>query len=225
MISVVTLIRDSQPMMNRQILYMNGLKMPPDIEVVFVDHANVPEINFGVTPKFKASIIRYADRTPWIIPSLMNFARKHCNGDYIMKLDVDVMLSKEWVEYAVESKDDYAEFKKIEAVLDENGKLKEAIRFTNNVFHNISWAGGPGISWTSTKVFDRLEGWDSRYDGLGFGCDLDCKRRYLQLVLNEDYMPPAMGPDIYMLPEKPSKLRPYDLLHSELKRGEFAPKR
>lgn len=224
-VSVVTLIRDSQQMMNRQVLYMNSLNLPSDIEVVFVDHANTPQVSFEEKPEFEAFIVRYQDRTPWIIPTLMNFARQYCHGKYIMKLDVDVMLSKAWVDYALKSDDDYAEFKKIEAFLDEKGNLKEAVRITKNVFHNICWAGGPGISWSSTEVFDRLEGWDTRYDGLGFGCDLDYKRRYLQLVLNEGFKVPSTGPDIYMLPEKPSKKRPYELLHTELKRGEFASKR
>lgn len=209
--SIIMFIRDSREMLRRQILYMNTLDIPKSIELVIVDHANNPPLEFVDEPNFNAKIVRHHDTTPWIVPSLVNFGRKHSEGEYLQIIGVDHMISSEWIKFATGNTPEYAHFLREYALLDGDANL---IPLRDKSGNKITQNGACGIVWVKTSVFDALGGYDTKLNGDICGSDKDFRRRYGGNAIKQFRM-------LYMLPEKPHKDRPYHLLHQELKRSEM----
>ena len=122
-VSIITPCRNSHEALRRIILYYNKYGLPANMEWIVVDHASEPVLHMEGA-NFNCKVIRHDDSSPWIIPTLTNRGVEASSGEYIMQLDIDRFVSLSWINFAKESTDQWAVFKKKTAMLDENGKLK-----------------------------------------------------------------------------------------------------
>ena len=170
-VSILMFIRDSHEMLRRQIIHMNSLKIPLWAELIIVDHANTPPLEFVVKPNFNAKIVRCEDRTPWIIPTLINLGRKHCCGEYIQIIGVDHMLSYDWIRAVGKTKEQYAHFTRYYALLNVKGEIEPVFKDNGRAEF---MSGSCGVKLVKMSIWDALGG----YDGTGCGEDLRFRFKY-----------------------------------------------
>ena len=130
-VSIVMPVRESYEMVRRQVLYINSLGLPPEIEVIIVDDGSNPKIILYDEPDFKYELVYREDEqySGWTIPRALNFGAKGARGEFLMFLGIDLMLSPELIKFALTAKNNYAVFKRKYALLLEDGTLLKILYY------------------------------------------------------------------------------------------------
>jgi hypothetical protein len=180
---------------------MNKLRIPDEIEVIFVDDFSLPPLTISVEPEFNLKLIRHADARPWTIAGAFNLGAETAKGQYMIFMGIDHMLSKPAIQFALDSVEEYAIVPKKYALLNDGGVLQ---RISGGYSPSAKW-------WISRNLFDKLNGFDAKkYVGRG-GEDLDILRRSR---LNRNQV--VADTFIYALPYPPDPRRPNDILYDSV---------
>jgi hypothetical protein len=124
-VSILFLVFESYEMVRRQVLYMNSLGLPEEVEVLFVDDGSNPPVILYDEPSFRHGVV-YRDKEPgetWTIPKAINFGASKAKGKFLFFLGADHMLSPELVEFFLRANVGYAVFRRKYAVMDRDGSL------------------------------------------------------------------------------------------------------
>jgi len=125
-LSIVTSVLDSHKVVERQILHYNRLKLPKNVEVVYVDDGSDPPINCDHMEKnFCFRVIATNDKRKWTQPAARNMGAKNAQGEFLLMADLDHIVTRKLVDAALNCKVDVIRFNREVAVIDETGKFTQ----------------------------------------------------------------------------------------------------
>lgn len=170
-VSIVNAILNSPEIARRQILHYNKIKLPEDVEIIFVDDGSEPPLDFtGMEMNFEFFLYATNDKRPWTQPAARNYGAKKAKGDFLILTDIDHIISNEIIEEARNCQVDVIRFKREVGVLDENGDFTQEMNVLREYgFDRNRLKIAPhGNSYIfRTKLFLELGGVDERYVGTG----------------------------------------------------------
>lgn len=114
-------------MVGRQIKHFKKMKLPDDIEVIFMDDGSDPSLNYYVDKcrirNSKIHIYPTGDTRPWTQACAKNLGARIANGEYLFMTDIDHILSREAIEAVYQFNGDKMEFTREYAILSNKGQI------------------------------------------------------------------------------------------------------
>lgn len=126
-LSLVIPVLNSHEIVRRQLLYFASMGLPSDVEVILVDDGSTPPLSANGTVVPYLRIVPTNDFRPWTQPLARNFGAKHATGEFLLMTDIDHIVPKRTIEWAMDMPYDYARFKREFGVLDEDGVFHQDI--------------------------------------------------------------------------------------------------
>lgn len=132
--SIVVAVLDSHEIVRRQILHLERIDLPEDVEIIFVDDGSKPPLTIPHGCRLKNFRIHATnDFRPWTQPIARNTGVKLAQGEYVICTDIDHILTRRLVDFVRTTTHDVVKFRRQVAVLDELGV------FTQDVDVMKSW--------------------------------------------------------------------------------------
>lgn len=126
-ISIVTPVYNSHKALRRQIKYYKRLKLPDDIEIIFIDDGSNPPLKFATHLLKNCRIYPTGDTRPWTQPCARNLGAKIAQGEYLLMTDIDHILPKTVIDAVYTFDKDKMEFPREFAILNNNGMIVQDI--------------------------------------------------------------------------------------------------
>lgn len=128
-LSIVTAVLNSPEVVRRHILHYKNMPLPDDVEWILVDDKSDPPLlklqeefpEDYTLPNLK--IYRHDRPGIWTQPAARNFGAKRATGDKLLCTDIDHILTKELIDFALTTEYDFCKLKREVAVLNEEGKF------------------------------------------------------------------------------------------------------
>jgi hypothetical protein len=111
----------------RQLLHYEKMNLPNDVEILYIDDGSDPPLSANGCKLNNFSIFATNDKRAWTQPIARNLGVKMAKGVRVLCTDIDHILTKELVNFVLESKYDYIKFRREVAILDENGDVTQDI--------------------------------------------------------------------------------------------------
>ena len=216
-LSIIIAVLDSHEIVDRQCKYWNCHGYDPnyggEVEFIIVDDGSDPSIFDTVTYRYpRVYTITTNDKRKWTQGLARMKGIEACSGEYIFCTDIDHIISREAIEFALSFDGDKAVFQRRFAYLDEDGRL---IRDKEKL---LAWGLNPaairdtelsdgvhGNTWLMrTQVFRELGGYNMDRCNSGThlqGEDREFNGRWSK-ASNRDkkYKAQVGGPPIYFFP-------------------------
>jgi len=211
-VSIVIAILDSHEVVRRQIRHFEGMDLSDAVEIVFVDDGSEPPIKVLEPGLRNFRLLKTHDYRPWTQGLARMKGIAAARGEYILCTDIDHIISREAVDFALQFTGDKAIFQRRFAYLDEDGNLvvdKEKL---------LAWGLNPmairdgqlsdgvhGNTWLMRKsVFQELGGYSLKRCNSGThlqGEDRHFNHRYNNAARAGKYAATVSGPPIYFFPQ------------------------
>jgi len=241
-VSIIFLVFESYEMTRRQVLYMNSLYLPDEVEVIFADDGSNPPVILYDKPNFRHKIVYREKKSLWTIPKIINYAVSFAEGVYLFFLGVDHILSPELVDYFSHSTAGYSVFRRKYALIDRQGRLLKIQYKGKREFEDCE-CDYTSLGWIKTNHFRKIGKMQEDLSGpIKGSADLNLFKKWCRLrdtsraaVIDKGL---RNNPTYYMLPEKKSvkllkgrigehwnlmsHLRPVNYLHHLPERDERA---
>jgi len=120
-LSIVIPVLDSHEGLRRQLLHMERIGLPDDTELILVDDGSDPPIEN--TSSLPVKILRTGDKRPWTWALARNRGAEEATGEYLLMFDLDHIVTRELMDFVVESDGPRIHFLRYFGVLDEEGVL------------------------------------------------------------------------------------------------------
>ena len=126
-LSVVIPVKDSHPIVRRQLVHFNKMNLTDDIEVIMIDDNSNPPLRATFSRYLNDNIQIYAsgDTRDWTIACARNLGIRIARGKYIFCTDIDHIISKELMADAYKFNGDRLEFRREWGVLDNRGNIRQ----------------------------------------------------------------------------------------------------
>lgn len=228
-LSIVIAVLDSHEIVRRQYEHWASLCFPDSVEVIVVDDGSNPPL-FESMPY--TGMIATNDSRRWTQGLARMKGIEAAQGEYIFCTDIDHIISKEAIDFALTFTGDKAVFQRRFAYLDEDGNL---VRDKDKL---LEWGllpsairdaelsdGVHGNTWLMRKeLFWELGGYSLERCNSGThlqGEDRDFNHRYTKAVEQGKAKPQVKGPPIYFFPmgryHVTGDENPFGLFHNMVK--------
>ena len=200
--SIIYNVLESYEVVRRQILYMSRI-VPRDWEVIIVDDGSVPPITIEKPDSLDLKIIYTHDERPWTQGIARNLGALKARGQYLWMLDIDHMISVEAIEAVKEFTGTKMVFRRIKAVLDENGNLCQDPKILKEYGCPDRYLEGDhGAGWNIFAMRRDLFIMTGGYvEVSGYGIeDVDFSERFGQELRKRKLPLHTVGPPIYIYP-------------------------
>lgn len=241
-LSIVIAVLDSQEIVLRQLAHFKRVGIAEQsVELVLIDDGSNPslikylwgpycpnnEVNLG-----SLRIIETRDFRRWTQGLARMKGIKEAQGEYIFCTDIDHIISKEAIDFALQFDGDKAVFQRRFAYLDEKGnlvrdrqKLLDWGLLPSAIRDNELSDGVHGNTWLMRKdLFQQLGGYalDRCNSGTHLqGEDREFNHRYTKAVEQGKAKPQVKGPPIYFFPMGRYHIKgdenPFGLFHNMVK--------
>ena len=208
--SVIFPVLESYEVVKRQILYMNGL-IPENWEVIILDDGSRPSLvqvlngfleDHNTIPHFK--LIETKDYRPWTQACATNRGAREAEGEYLLLMNIDHMLSLPMVKAIDAFNGDKMVFPRQWAVLNKKGYIVQ----DDATLFDYGWQGGKkhigagyGLQCIRREIYvDWLGGQDERFCGKYGNNDVDLSKRYAELHKQGKVQRAVIGPTMYVYP-------------------------
>ena len=176
-LSIVIPVLDSHEVVRRQCSYWNRLisEYFGQVEIILVDDGSEPPLTtipiIGPMPFIKS--IPTNDKSPWSEHMATNIGVEQAKGEYILKTDIDHIITKEVLDIAMRFDNDNVMmfFKRKEGKLDEKGNLIDL--GTERTTHANTFI-------LNRERFLEVGGYNEYGEGYGPGGSYDLMKRLLQ---------------------------------------------
>ena len=121
-VSIIITTLNSHDVVRRQLAYLNNMPLPEDVELVLIDDGSTPPVEIGKCD-FPIIFHRTNDFRPWTQAIARMDGVNLSNGDKLLCVDIDHIVTKKLVLFVRDTDYDFIKFKRRLAVLDENGIL------------------------------------------------------------------------------------------------------
>lgn len=213
-LSIVIAVLDSHEVVRRQILHFTRMKLSVDeVEFFIIDDGSDPSLHSYISSYLQnsgISIVETNDKRKWSQPCARNTGGDIARGERLLFTDIDHILTKEAIEFCINSDADKVMFPRRWGVLTGSGEVN---REENELFYyglneeqyakNGLVAGMHHNTFMMKRnLFYMLDGYDERFCGKYGGDDTDFSDRYSVLVRKEKKAKPhVLGPCIYVYPD------------------------
>jgi glycosyltransferase involved in cell wall biosynthesis len=166
-LSIVTPVLDSHAIVRRLILYYKKMRLPDDVEIIFVDDNSDPPLReFFKRYKLKRfHIYPTGDTRNWSIACSRNLGIQIAQGEYIFNTDVDHILSEKAIGDAYNFTGDKMFFRREWGVLDNRGNVRQ----DKPILKKYGWEGPRirryyhvGTHVIKKKIVEELDGYPVR---------------------------------------------------------------
>lgn len=123
-VSIIHPVLNSHEIVRRQVLHYEKMGVPEDTEIIFVDDGSDPVIEIKTDLK-NFTLIHTNDFRPWTWPCARNAGAKIAKGEYFVMVDLDHIISKDFVTLVHNFNGDFIRVNREFAVLDEEGNLTQ----------------------------------------------------------------------------------------------------
>lgn len=166
-VSVVIAILNSHEVVKRQIRYFRKMRLPDDVEFIFVDDGSNPPLSFEHMGLKNLKFYYTHDKRPWTQGLARNLGASKAKGEFLFITDIDHILTREAIEAVRAFDGDLMVFPRYYGILDRNGKLitdtKTMMEFgarprarNSGGFHMNTFA-------MRKTIFDKIGGYSSVY--------------------------------------------------------------
>ena len=230
-VSVIITILDSHEIVRRQLLHFRNMKLPKNVEVIFIDDGSHPPLWCHNIPVDNLSIYHTGDFRPWTQACARNLGAKIALGEYLLMTDIDHILTRKTIKALSSFDGDKMVFPRYFGMLDRYGNIDEAN--DKLLFHGMPkryctdhFAGFHTNTFGIKKsVYIDMDGYHPRYCGIASGANHGDKRffkKYSNGLNSGKYRKPVIGPKIFVYPGmvkcKIEEMDPHNLFHG-LTRG------
>lgn len=131
-LSIVIPVLNSHEVVRRQMLYFDSMNLPSNVEVILVDDGSDPSLldYLGLRKVLAPNYLRILptnDFRQWTQPLARNAGAKLATGDFLLMTDIDHIVPKRTIEWAMNMPYDYARFRREFGVLDEDGVFHQEV--------------------------------------------------------------------------------------------------
>jgi len=219
-LSIIIAVLDSHEIVKRQLLHFAKMKFHwEDVEFILVDDGSKPPIEKYVSQylakhpgnpiKLNYGFFETGDERKWSQPCARNYGARIARSQRLLMTDIDHVLSKEAIEFCMESNEDKVMFPRQWAVLDENGGINQSHHILNKyglphkIYEERGLNGGMHHNTFMIKksLFEQLGGYDESFCGKYGGDDTDFSYRYSQMYKEGKAKRHVLGPFIYVFPD------------------------
>ena len=168
-LSIITPVLNSHEIVRRQMWYYKGLKLPGDVEIIYIDDGSEPPLDGHAFRNF--SMYRTKDYRPWTEHKARNIGVKKSRGEYVLLIDVDYILPKEAIMIAREGGYQRMAFKRYFGVLDEYGNIDTSSETLKDWGLKARWIrkkwvyGHRSQFAMKRSLFDKMGGYNEALDG------------------------------------------------------------
>lgn len=231
-VSIVIAILNSHQVVKRQIRHFRLMKLPEDVEFIFVDDGSNPPLDFGHMGLRNLTFYYTNDKRPWTQGLARNFGASVAQGEYLFFTDIDHIITDEAIEAVREFDGDKMVFFRYLGILSKHGvvvqDLPTLFEFGLNLIrHKRHGLGGGyhGNTYAIRKViFDEMGGYDPKHcqsmfhvGGKYMSEERNFNIRYQRGVKKGKYGADVTGPPIYVYPlgkfHKDGDHNPWGLFH------------
>lgn len=232
-LSIVIAVYNSHEAVRRQLLYFQKLKLLGDVEIIIMDDGSEPPIDSTLAKYIdNCFIVPTNDKRRWTQGLARMKGIDIALGKYILCTDIDHIVSREAIEFAMKFKGDKAVFRRYFAYLDEYGNLirdkQKLIEWGLNpaaIRDDVLASGYHGNTWLMRKqVFVDLGGYNLKRCNSEThlqGEDREFNKRYAVAVRAGQCNEQVNGPPIYFFPtgryHATGKENPHGLFHDMVK--------
>jgi len=231
-ISIVIAVLNSHKVVVRQIRHFKKMRLPRDVEIIFVDDGSDPPLNYQNCGLRNFKVLFTNDKRPWTQGLARNMGAKEAKGEFIFFTDIDHILTREAIEAARNFRGDKMVFKRRFGIFDRRGNIisdrKTMLAFgVDPVRRNL---GIHGNTYAIRKtIFDSMGGYDRKYcndvpEG-GFhrgGSSMSEERhfniRWYRLEKKQKVIQQVVGPYIFHYPTSKFRIdwnnNPFNLFHN-----------
>jgi len=212
-LSVIIAVLDSHEVVKRQLLHFEKM-MFDNVEFIIVDDGSDPPLDDWLvqnmdTPELNLRVPRTNDIRKWSQPCARNYGAVNARSQKLLMTDIDHVLSKEAIEFCINSDEDKAMFPRQWAVLDKEGNIDQShdtlskYGLPKKIYEERGLSGGMHHNTFMIKrsIFEKLEGYDESFCGKYGGDDTDFSNRYSQLHKKGEAKRHVLGPPIYVFPD------------------------
>jgi glycosyltransferase involved in cell wall biosynthesis len=122
-VSIIIPVLNSHEIVRRQVLHFEKIGIPEDTELIFVDDGSTPPIEINSTLPI---ILHHTnDFREWTWPVARNTGAKIAKGEYFIMVDLDHIISREFIDIVRNFTGDHVRINREFAVLDEDGNLTQ----------------------------------------------------------------------------------------------------
>lgn len=122
-LSIIIPVLNSHEIVRRQLLYFDKIGIPDDTEVILVDDGSDPKIEADKRPWL--FVHPTSDTRDWTWPVARNAGAKMARGEYLIMVDLDHIISRDFIDKTRAFTGDHIRINREFAVLDEDGNLTQ----------------------------------------------------------------------------------------------------
>lgn len=213
-LSIIIAFYNSHGVVARQVKYFAAMKLPKDIEFIFIDDGSKPAHRLKDYKLKNLKLLHTKDKRPWTQGLARNAGAKVAQGEYLLMTDIDHILSKEAIMESYHFTGSKMIFKRFFGVLLADGTLSQEPKVLEEYGLDMSrlqtrrglYASVHGNTFTMKRsIFETLGGYDprhclyGRHAGSGQGEDSVLIRAFNHYAYDHG-LEAVVGPDIYMFP-------------------------
>lgn len=121
-VSIITSILDSHEIVRRQLRHYEQMPLPADVELVLIDDGSDPPLEFQTTLP-QLVVYQTHNKTPWSEHIARNIGARMAQGEYLLFVDIDYIVTAEAVAAARRFRGDRMDICRRFGVLDEQGNI------------------------------------------------------------------------------------------------------
>lgn len=141
-LSIIIPVLNSHEILRRQLLHFDKIGIPEDTEVIILDDGSEPPLT--AEPRPWLTLVTTNDFRPWTWPVARNTGAKLAKGEYFIMVDLDHIVTRDFIDIVRNFKGDHVRVNRQFAVLDENGDLTQDLE----VLQSYGLPKGKGVGFT-----------------------------------------------------------------------------